>query len=117
MLFRSNPYSHNVVTQASSPTSNPATTEEAGQIALLSEDSSVENFQGTHTPTSAGAPVSAFDDDSSDEEMNDEPDAIEVSKLPTIAKDDETVKRKLEKAKRKPVRAFLTFLIRLLTVM
>lgn len=49
------------------------------------------------------------DDDSSDEEMNDEPDAIEVSKLPTIAKDDEVVKRKLEKAKRKPVRAFLTF--------
>ncbi|KAH9902617.1 hypothetical protein C8Q73DRAFT_635570 [Cubamyces lactineus] len=27
---------------------------------------------------------------------------IDVSKLPTIAKDDETVKRKLEKAKRKP---------------
>lgn len=51
------------------------------------------------------------DDDSSDEEMNDEPDAIEVSKLPTIAKDDEVVKRKLEKAKRKPVRAFLTFFL------
>ncbi|KIP08213.1 hypothetical protein PHLGIDRAFT_104606 [Phlebiopsis gigantea 11061_1 CR5-6] len=42
------------------------------------------------------------DDDSSDDEMNDDPEAIDVAKLPTIAKDDETVKRKLEKAKRKP---------------
>ncbi|THH00203.1 hypothetical protein EW026_g2264 [Hermanssonia centrifuga] len=42
------------------------------------------------------------EDDSSDEEMDAEPDALDVSKLPTIAKDDATVKRKLEKAKRKP---------------
>lgn len=43
------------------------------------------------------------DDDSSDDEMNEERDAIDVGKLPTIAKDDAVVKRKLEKAKRKPV--------------
>ena len=40
---------------------------------------------------------------SSDEEMDDIP-GIDIGKLPTIAKDDATVKRKLEKAKRKPVR-------------
>ncbi|KAI0346264.1 RNA-binding domain-containing protein [Trametopsis cervina] len=34
--------------------------------------------------------------------MSGEPDPVEVSKLPTIAKDDAVVKRKLEKAKRKP---------------
>lgn len=39
--------------------------------------------------------------DSSDEET--ELSSIDVSKLPTIAKDDRTVKQKLEKAKRKPV--------------
>ncbi|KAF8072063.1 hypothetical protein FPV67DRAFT_1483737 [Lyophyllum atratum] len=44
------------------------------------------------------------DDDSSDEEdaMDHEPSAFDISKLPTIAKDDATVKRKLEKAKRQP---------------
>ncbi|TFK88829.1 RNA-binding domain-containing protein [Polyporus arcularius HHB13444] len=43
------------------------------------------------------------DDDSSDEdEMVDDIPGIDIGKLPTIARDDETVKRKLEKAKRKP---------------
>lgn len=41
------------------------------------------------------------DQDSSDEEI--ELPGLDVSKLPTIARDDKTVKRKLEKAKRKPV--------------
>ena len=42
--------------------------------------------------------------DSSDEEdISDEIPGIDVGKLPTIAKDNETVKRKLEKAKRKKV--------------
>ncbi|KAF8807064.1 hypothetical protein BYT27DRAFT_7190785 [Phlegmacium glaucopus] len=47
---------------------------------------------------------STDEDDSSDEEdpMADEPSAFDVSKLPTIAKDDATVKHKLEKAKRQP---------------
>ncbi|KAH9945213.1 uncharacterized protein BXZ73DRAFT_86744 [Epithele typhae] len=44
---------------------------------------------------------SSDDDDSSDEEVADDIPGIDIGKLPTIAKDDETVKRKLEKAKRK----------------
>lgn len=48
---------------------------------------------------------STDDDDSSDEEdvMDEGPSAFDISKLPTIAKDDVTVKHKLEKAKRQPV--------------
>ena len=46
------------------------------------------------------------DQDSSDEEI--EIPGIDVSKLPTIAKDDEVVKQKLEKAKRQPVRIIST---------
>ncbi|KAF8905028.1 hypothetical protein CPB84DRAFT_1772215 [Gymnopilus junonius] len=43
---------------------------------------------------------STDDDDSSDEDaMDDEPSEFDLGKLPTIAKDDATVKRKLEKAK------------------
>ena len=42
------------------------------------------------------------DQDSSDEEV--ELPGIDVSKLPTIAKDDKIVKQKLERAKRQPVR-------------
>ncbi|KAF9007625.1 hypothetical protein BDQ17DRAFT_1407471 [Cyathus striatus] len=46
---------------------------------------------------------STDDDDSSDDEaMNDDPLGVDVAKLPTIAKDDATVKRKLEQAKRQP---------------
>jgi nucleolar protein 15 len=48
---------------------------------------------------------STDDDDSSDEEddMDFEPSAFDIGKLPTIAKDDATVKRKLDKAKSQPV--------------
>ncbi|KAF4596484.1 hypothetical protein EYR40_007819 [Pleurotus pulmonarius] len=47
---------------------------------------------------------SSSDDDSSDEDndMDVEPVGIDVGKLPTIAKDDESVKRKLDKAKKQP---------------
>ncbi|TFY64137.1 hypothetical protein EVJ58_g2816 [Rhodofomes roseus] len=45
---------------------------------------------------------STDDDDSSDEEMGEEWGGIDVSKLPTVAKDDAVVKKKLEKAKRHP---------------
>jgi len=44
------------------------------------------------------------EDSSDDDAMDDEPTDFDMGKLPTIAKDDETVKRKLEKAKRQPVR-------------
>ena len=55
---------------------------------------------------------STDDDDSSDEEdaMDDGPSAFDVSKLPTIAKDDATVKRKLDQAKRQPVRLLLSLI-------
>ncbi|KAJ7590806.1 hypothetical protein C8J56DRAFT_858097 [Mycena floridula] len=44
---------------------------------------------------------SSDDDDSSDEEdLNDKPSAFDPEKLPTIAKDDETVRRKLAQAKK-----------------
>lgn len=47
------------------------------------------------------------DNDSSDDDMSVNPDPVDVGKLPTIAKDDATVKKKLEKAKRKPVRIYI----------
>lgn len=55
---------------------------------------------------------STDDDDSSDEEdaTDDGPSAFDVSKLPTIAKDDATVKDKLNKAKRQPVRLLLSLI-------
>lgn len=43
------------------------------------------------------------DGDSSDEDDLNEAPPLDVTKLPTIAKDDATVKRKLEQAKKKPV--------------
>ncbi|KAK0504928.1 hypothetical protein EDD18DRAFT_1456373 [Armillaria luteobubalina] len=45
--------------------------------------------------------LSSDDDDSSDEE-EEEAEPVDVEKLPTIAKDDADVKRRLEKAKRTP---------------
>lgn len=46
---------------------------------------------------------STDDDDSSDDEVNVE-DGIDVGKLPTVAKDDATVQKKLERAQRQQVR-------------
>ena len=50
------------------------------------------------------------DEDSSDEESEASAE-FDMGKLPTIAKDDETVKRKLDKAKRQPVRNNISLLI------
>jgi len=44
------------------------------------------------------------DEDSSDDESEVEDAEIDMGKLPSVAKDDETVKRKLDKAKLFPVR-------------
>jgi nucleolar protein 15 len=45
------------------------------------------------------------DEDSSDDDLDvDEEAALDVGSLPTVARDDAAVKRKLERAKRKPVR-------------
>lgn len=80
--------------EASSPAPEP---EESDAQANNSEDGAEADFFGFSTDDD--------DDDSSDEEgIDTEIPGIELSKLPTIAKDDATVKRKLEKAKRNPVR-------------
>ena len=52
-----------------------------------------------------GAQLHGFssDEDSSDDDAAPDIPGVDVDKLPTIAKDDATVKRKLEKAKREPV--------------
>ncbi|KAF3933186.1 hypothetical protein ABW19_dt0210247 [Dactylella cylindrospora] len=64
---RNNPYLHNnAVYHAAIPGSQTNT--EDGPPSLFSEDSSVENFQSANTPTSVGGPISAFDDDSSDDD-------------------------------------------------
>jgi nucleolar protein 15 len=45
------------------------------------------------------------DEDSSDDDLDVDDEAVlDVGSLPTVARDDATVKRKLERAKRKPVR-------------
>ena len=64
------------------------------------EDEDQDEDEGDHLHG-----FSTDDDDSSDEEdaMDDGPSAFDVSKLPTIAKDDATIKHKLDKAKRQPV--------------
>ena len=46
---------------------------------------------------------STDDDDSSDEEVTSE-GGVDIAKLPTVAKDDATVQKKLERAQRQPVR-------------
>ena len=75
---------------------DPEPVEEAGEPEKDAEEE--QDFYG----------FSSDDDDSSDDEMADEIPGIDIRKLPTIAKDDETVKRKLEKAKRKQVGIFST---------
>lgn len=80
------------------PTPEPELSVEEEEQDVAAEDSG-ENDAHLHG-------FSTDDDDSSDEEdiAEDEPSAFDVAKLPTIAKDDATVKRKLEKAKKNPVR-------------
>ena len=80
------------------PTPEPEPSAEEEEQDVAAEDSG-ENDVHLHG-------FSTDDNDSSDEEdiAEDEPSAFDVAKLPTIAKDDATVKRKLEKAKKIPVR-------------
>ncbi|KAL0563500.1 nucleolar protein, partial [Marasmius crinis-equi] len=46
--------------------------------------------------------LTSDEEDSSDDEIGGPIEGIDITKLPTVAKDDETVKRRLEKAKRQP---------------
>ena len=74
-----------------------------------SESSSAEDGDQDKDESSQLHGFSTDDEDSSDGEdaMDEGPSAFDVSKLPTIAKDDATVKHKLDKAKRQPVRLLL----------
>ncbi|EIW57716.1 RNA-binding domain-containing protein [Trametes versicolor FP-101664 SS1] len=74
------------------PSPEPAESADEAEADEAEEEDGEKEFYG----------FSSDDDDSSDEEMADDIPGIDIGKLPTIAKDDETVKRKLEKAKRKP---------------
>ncbi|RPD61049.1 RNA-binding domain-containing protein [Lentinus tigrinus ALCF2SS1-7] len=74
------------------PEPEPEPEVEAEEAADAEVDADAEDFYGFESD----------DDDSSDEEMAEDIPGIDIGKLPTVAKDDETVKRKLEKAKRKP---------------
>jgi nucleolar protein 15 len=65
------------------------------------EDEDEEEDDGDTSEDELLHGLSSDDQDSSDEEV-DLP-GIDISKLPTIAKDDKIVKQKLEKAKRQPV--------------
>ena len=85
--------------EASDAESSLSAAEEAVAEKIAEDsDEEEEEEEGLHG-------FSTDDDDSSDEEdgMDAETSAFDVSALPTIAKDDATVKRKLEKAKRQPV--------------
>jgi len=70
------------------------------------EDEDGEEDDGDSSEDELLHGLSSDDQDSSDEEV--EVPAINISKLPTIAKDDKVVKQKLEKAKRQPVCIDLT---------
>ena len=80
---------------------------------VLSPTSIASSFQyvtasdrHSEVPTSSDESFGSISDETSsdDDEMDTEPTAFDVQKLPTVAKDDATVKKKLEKAKRNPVR-------------
>ncbi|PIL29820.1 hypothetical protein GSI_08027 [Ganoderma sinense ZZ0214-1] len=88
------------------PTSKESKKEKKGKRVKVTEpqpEPESEDEEGVAEENEAEEEFYGFesDDDSSDEEVDDIP-GIDLGKLPTIAKDDATVKRKLEKAKRKP---------------
>ncbi|KAI0787968.1 hypothetical protein C8Q74DRAFT_647087 [Fomes fomentarius] len=66
------------------------------------EESDEEPAEAQPTDEQEFYGFSSDDDSSDEEEVADDISGIDMSKLPTIAKDDAVVKKKLEKAKRKP---------------
>ena len=80
----------------------PAESDEEEGVQSAEEDGDGSDEEDVHL-----FGFSTDDEDSSDDEMNAEPDPVEITKLPTIAKDDAVVKQKLEKARKKPVRDIL----------
>ena len=82
-------------TPSPSPEPEPSHLEDQGGSEVENSDEEDVHLHGFST-----------DEDSSDEDMDGDVDGIDVGKLPTIARDDATVKRKLQKAKRQPVNFF-----------
>ncbi|CAL1716618.1 unnamed protein product [Somion occarium] len=66
------------------------------------EDEQREDGEGEDKEEFFGFSTDDDGDSSDEDDMVDDASALDVGKLPTIAKDDAVVKRKLEKAKRKP---------------
>jgi nucleolar protein 15 len=76
-----------------------------------SEEDEPEVSQEEDSPGEENVHLYGFstDEDSSDDDLDvDEEAGLDVGSLPTVARDDATVKSRLEKAKRKPVRVSLS---------
>lgn len=88
--------------KAPSPEPEPSASDKEVEMAPVAENDAEGVEEDEHLYG-----FSTDDNDSSDEEMDGDWGGIDVGKLPTIAKDDVVVKKKLEKAKKYPVRASL----------
>ena len=85
---------------------------EPTEVQSADEESGYENEDANGSEDEESVHLFDFstdEDDSSDEDAmdDDEEPGIDIKKLPTVAKDDAVVKKKLDKAKRKPVRSFV----------
>ncbi|KAK6507272.1 hypothetical protein TWF481_005720 [Arthrobotrys musiformis] len=67
-IFRNNPYLHSGITQQATSSLSTQTYVEETQYSMASAVSSLENLQASSSMTTCSAPVSAFDDDSSDDD-------------------------------------------------
>ncbi len=89
------------------PSSSPSLSPMSDFEPSHSEEDEAKEPQEEDSPSEENVHLYGFstDEDSSDDDLDvDEGDVLDVGSLPTVARDDATVKRKLEKAKRKPVR-------------
>ena len=89
---------------SSSPPLSPTSDFEHSQ----SEEDEPEVPQDEDSPDEENVHLYGFstDEDSSGDDLDVDDQAVDVGSLPTVARDDATVKRKLERAKRKPARVF-----------
>ena len=87
---------------SSSPPLSPTSDFEPSQ----SEEDELEVPQEENSPDEENVHLYGFstDEDSSEDELDVDDETIDVGSLPTVARDDAAVKRKLDRARRKPVR-------------
>ncbi|KAK6513348.1 hypothetical protein TWF281_004977 [Arthrobotrys megalospora] len=67
-IMRNNPYLHSSITQQATSSLSTQTYVEESQFSMASVASSLENIQAPGSATASSGPVSAFDDDSSDDD-------------------------------------------------